>query len=57
MRFILEEVLLQSIHPLWPSGVFFKIKDTRLNHYRFGMYTTKKAGQKALKLVEEKFGV
>ena len=52
-RFILEEVLLENIHPNWPGGIFFKIKDTTLNHYRLGMYTTKKSGLEALEKVRK----
>ena len=57
MRFIVEEVLLSSIHPQWPGAVFFKIKDTKLGRYRLGMYTIKKVGNEALELVKAKFSV
>ena len=55
MRFIIEEVLMDSIHPQWPGEIFWKIKDRKLDQYRLGMYTTQKAASLMVEKVKQRY--
>ena len=57
MRFSVERVILEKIHPCFPSESYFKIYDKKLGRYRLGMYTSEDVALPYLNKVKEKFNL
>ena len=57
MRYIVEPIKLDDIHPNWPGETVYKIFDTWNRYYLLGCYTTEETALLMLELREEKLYV
>ena len=50
MRYMIERVKLDKLHPLWPEQEFYGILDTQTGRMSLGLYTTYDAAQEMLNI-------